>query len=232
MNAKARVLGAILALALCGGRAAADEVAAWLESAPEASAYASVRDRIEATAALAAKDGVPDRLLALRLVEGAHKRAAPTKLAAALEEEERRLASLAALLAGRNLPPQVREELIEQGGILLRAGAVVEDIGLPLAAAESGPEGARRAFAAASAVSVLNARFALDSDARIRLPTALVRSKVPREGFSSLVSIFTKWRAKGLTAKSIASAAIAALESGASIERVDQEIERRSTNHE
>jgi len=232
MSIAARTLGAILAIALCGGRAAADEVAAWLDSAPEAAAYASVRDRIEAAASLAEKDGVPERLLALRLAEGARKRAAPERLAAALEEEERRLASLASLLAGRSLPAQVREELIEQGGILLRTGAAIDDIGLPLAAAESGAEGARRAFAAASTVSLLRARFALDGDAKSRLSAALVRSKVPRESFSSLISIFTKWRAEGLASKSIASAAIAALESGASIERVDREIERRSTIHE
>ncbi len=232
MVPKARAIGAILALALCASRAAADEVAAWLDSAPEAAAYGSVRDRIEAVAGRAGRDGVPERLLAARLVEGARKRAAPERLAEALEEEERRLASLAALLAARELSQRAREELIEQGGILLRSGATIEEIELPLAAAESGEEGARRAFAAAATVSVLNARFALDRDAKRRLPLALVRGDVPRGGFSSLVSIFTKWRAKGLATRSIASAAIAALESGASIERVDREIERRSTNHE
>lgn len=218
-----------LALVSASAGAAAQEIAAWFGSAPEAAAYAAVKDRITSIAEEAARGGVPESILLERLIEGTRKRVAPERLASALEAEAARLESVALLLKGRDLGAAALSELIGSGGLLLRSGATLDELGRSLAAGGPGDEGARRAFAAVSVLTGLYSRFGLNEAERNRLLEALARSSIPRTQFSSLISLFARWRASGLTVQHIATTVAQAIEGGSSLERIERELERRTT---
>lgn len=230
---RARFLLASLLLASVV-QAAGQEMRAWFERSPEAAAYAAIRDRVEELSLRARKAGLPERLLAGRLVEGAAKRADPERLLLALSEEADRLIALKSSLGERGLLPSdpgEAEGILAEGSVLLRAG-----LGLPLllSAVDASPRdrggpgaAVARAFAALGAVLSVHARFALGEAAASALAASLAGSSLPESRFGSLVSLFARGRASGLSADRIAELCAEVLDSGGSLDRIEREIERR-----
>ncbi|MBL8967671.1 MAG: hypothetical protein JNG85_11740 [Spirochaetaceae bacterium] len=211
---------------LFAAAAPAQELAAWFDGAPEAAPYAAARERV-LKAAAAAPD-LPEGLLVERLVEGARKRVPPDRLAAALEAEIARLADLSPLFDRAKTDPEAFRELLAEGGLLLRAGASRAEIASALAVASPGEEGSRRALAAVSLLVALRARFDLGAAEGSRLAAALVRGAVPRDKFQNLLSVFARWKAQGLSVARVSAVVAEALEAGASLERVERELQRRT----
>ncbi len=232
-----RLLLTLCAAALLAGRAGAQGLGAWFDRDSAAGDYAAIAGRARELAAKAARDGVPERLLEERLAEGARKRVSPERLAAALEEEEARLAEVASLLDGIGLGrDRPREAQIAAGGLLRRAGAspallaaALAAARLPPGAAAAGPAAlADRAFAAVAATVSVNARFPLAEPAMARLAAALAAGGLRDDRFPSLVSVFARGKASGLATERIAEICSSVLEGGGSIERMESEIQRRT----
>jgi len=229
------LLLAAAALAARPSLGAAQAVEAWLASSDKAAAYASVTAEILALSDRLRAGGIPDRPLADRLAEGAGKRVDPLKLAQALVEETIRIEEAAAALRRARLFPESPSEAataLAGAGLLLRSGLGLGELELALAAVEPLPGGAApraaRALTALAAVKAVDARFPLGADERTALCVALAKSRIPKERFDSLVSVFAKGRVAGLTAPRLASIATATIESGGSFDAIEKEIERRA----
>ncbi|HUW40122.1 MAG TPA: hypothetical protein VMV90_03875 [Rectinemataceae bacterium] len=225
----------VLFLAPLGTALSAQEVAAWFASSSAAAVYAGIRVETESLAASAAARGVPESLFVRRLAEGAEKRIPPERLASALRDDEARFTGVALLLRLRRLLPPEPERsgrLIWQGSLLLRAGATSPDLAAALDAAAATAGGAfaraERAFDALGLTVSLNARFGLPSAVSGRLAAAIVRSPLERRGFASLISVFARGKASGLSSDLVADIAIRVLDSGGSFEAIEREMQRRT----
>jgi len=226
--------GAILSIALLALAAApssGQEAAAWFERAPGAAGYASIRGAAEAAAARLRAAGLPDGLLAARLEEGARKRIAPERLAAALADEAVRYEAIAAELSSRGLLPELPSEaggLAERAGLLMRGGTALAEIAAALDAAPRGSAArAERALSAVAAEFSIHARFPLAPAERIALAAALAGSALGEERFASLLAVFARYRAEGLPASRICSLSVDILGAGGSVEGVERELQRR-----
>ncbi|MDA8425358.1 MAG: hypothetical protein M0Z80_04415 [Treponema sp.] len=233
----AALLAALLAFSVVQARA--QEVGAWF-GRPSASTYSGIRAEVESLAASASAQGVPERLFVRRLAEGAEKRIPPERLVAALREDARRFAEVALMLGERSLLPPESEragELIWQGSLLLRAGSRSADLAAALDAVASGAAkaGAGGAFAQAqraedslAAAIALEARFHFASSSVGRLAAAIARSRLERGIFASLVSVFARAAASGLSADAAADSVIRVLDAGGSLDALEREIQRRT----
>jgi hypothetical protein len=237
---RAAIVAALLSMGFFP--ASSQDLAAWFGRAPEASAYSSVRSAAEALAARIRAAGLPDRLLAERMTEGASKRVPPDRLIAAIGEETSRLELVAGLLSERSLLPAAAEDsaaLASEASLLLRAGIAFSDLAVALDAAASrdpavGAEGskvekAERALSATATVYAIHSRFSLAEADRRGLAVALVGSGLERRRFDSLVSVFAAYRARGLVSGRIAAIVIEVLDAKGSLERIERELQRRST---
>ncbi len=207
---------------------------AWFGGAEEARKYGTIKDEVELLAMELRFAGLGEGLLVDRLVEGSKKRIPAEQLLRALKDETKRLQTIARLLNERGLFPTVDADgPAAEASLLFRAGlgegdfaaaldatAELEDLKDPL------PK-VKRVVSALSTVMAIDARFHLDTDDRRSLNAALVMSKIPRERFGSLISLFARAKASGLTQSRICSLFIEYASSGSSMERIEREIERR-----
>jgi hypothetical protein len=218
----------------------AEGIAAWFDTSPSSAVYAGIRSEVASLAASAAARGVPESLFVRRLAEGAEKRIPPERLISALRDDAERFTDVALMLSDRRLLPSETApagELIWQGGLLLRAGVTSADIAAALGAAASiggmptagdAYARARRAFEALGTAVSLNARYSLSPDAFARLAVSIVRSPLDRGVFASLVSIFARGRASGLSADTVADIVVRVLDSGGSFGAIEREMQRRT----
>ncbi|MDP3177323.1 MAG: hypothetical protein Q8M76_05425 [Spirochaetaceae bacterium] len=223
------------ALAARPSPAASQAVEAWFAESDKASTYTSISEEILALSDRLRAHGIPDRPLADRLAEGAIKRVDPQRLAQALGEETLRIEQAAAALQRALLFPESPSEAstaLAEAGLLLRSGLGFGELELALAAVAplsgSSSQRAARALTALAAVKAVDARFPLGAEERAGLCVALARSRIPKERFDSLVSVFAKGRVVGLSAYRLASIATATIESGRSFDAIEKEIERRA----
>jgi hypothetical protein len=179
----------VLVLLAAGLSLFGQEVEAWFARAPEAAAYASLREELLRLAEKARVGLLGDGILADRLLEGAKKGVPPARLAAALGDEVDRLLAVAGLWRARGLMPPERGEaarLFSQVDIDLRAGFVLEDFASALdgAIARRGRTGAAstRALATISAIGGIE----LDAAERQRLLAAMAAGSLPDEKLASL----------------------------------------------
>jgi|GEM_PF-2240517 len=228
----ARLVFAVLFGLLALGPARAQAVEEWFQRSPQAAPYATIRGEAEALARGAAAVGVPDRLLAQRLEEGAQKAVPADRLAAALRSEAALLESAAATLAKRALLPEDRDlaaEVLGQASLLIRAGIDEDELGAACDAALARPKkyaGAAisRALSALYTVVSIRSRVPLrESDGR-RLAVALARSGLRTEDFPALVPVVVRYGASGLDPSEVVSIAVGLLGKGGSVESVGREL--------
>jgi hypothetical protein len=237
-----RLVAAFLATALYilpSAPAASQGLSSWFDRAPEAVTYAPVRPALEAAAARLVAAGLPDDLIAARLVEGSRKRVAPERLAAAIEAEVRRYVSIAETLSSRALLPSRAPEagkLAAQAELLMRGGASLAELAAALdakarnASPRASPDQVAlvaRALDAVAAVYSVHVRFALEEGERESLAAALSGSSLDNARFPSVLSVFTKYRAAGLASSRICSLCVEILRAGGSLERIERELQRR-----
>jgi len=228
-GSKAAIVAALLFSVVAS--AIGQDLEAWFDRAPEAVAYASLRAASMTLAAGIRAAGLEDRLLLDRFVEGARKRVPPDRLIAAIREEAMRLENVSRLLVERSLLPAASadaSDLVAEASLLLRAGATAGELAAALdAAAKRGPR-VPRAFSAIAVAYAIHARFPLDEADRLRLSAALAGSALDRRRFDSLISVFAKYRAAGLSSNIIASIVVGACDAGGSLERIERELQRRT----
>jgi len=200
----------------------------------EAKKYGSIKNDLELLALNLGFSGLGEGLLVDRLVEGSQKRIPAEKLLAALREETRRLQSIARLLNERGLfPVGDADGLAAEASLLLRAGLEEGDFSAALDATAELVDlttplpKVQRVLSALSTVLAIHARFQLDAADRRKLTTAMVLSRIPRERFGSLLSLFARGKASGLAQSRICSLIVEYASSGATMERIERELERR-----
>jgi hypothetical protein len=217
-----------------GTKTASKNLSAWFSGAEEAKKYSTIRNEVELLALNLGFSGLGEGLLVDRLVEGSQKRIPAEKLLAALRDETRRLQSVARLLNERGLfPVGEADGPAAEASLLLRAGlgegefAAALDATADLTDLKAPLPKVQRVLSALSTVLAIHTRFQLEAGDRQRLTAALVLSKVPRERFGSLVSLFARGKASGLPQSRISSVVIEFASSGATMERIERELERR-----
>ena len=227
-------LPAVLQAQSPGSGTTAKTITAWFNGAEEARKYGSIKNEVELLVLNLGFSGLGEGLLVGRLVEGSQKRIPAEKLLAALRDETRRLQSIARLLNDRGLfPVGDADGLAAEASLLLRAGlgegefSVALDATAELADLKTPLPKVQRVLSALSTVLAIHARFQLEAGDRRKLAATLVMSRIPRERFGSLVSLFARGKASGLAQSRICLLVIEFASSGATMERIERELERR-----
>ncbi|MDA8409811.1 MAG: hypothetical protein M0001_05395 [Treponema sp.] len=217
-------------------------VVEWLAT-PIAAPYAAIGPELLDQASLARSLGIPERLLVERLDEGALKRVPAHLLAAAIQQDVPRFASVLAIIAPGD--STLRDHsglsaLLRQGAILLRAGYRDTELRMIFSKATAGAaargrqlssvESAARAFNAAAVALDASIRFSLSPASRQGLAEALAISALPDLRFDAVLSLFIRARGLGLQADPAAAILMNGLGKGASIDALDREITRRASH--
>jgi len=209
-------------------------ISAWFSGMEESRKYGSIKNEVELLALNLGFSGLGEPLLVDRLVEGSKKRIPADKLLAALKDETRRLQTIARLLNERGLfPVENADGLAAEASLLFRAGleegefAATLDATAELADLKTPLPKVQRVLTALSTALAINARFPLEAEDRRTLTTALVSSRIPRERFGSMVSLFARAKASGMAQSRICSLVSEYASSGATLERIERELERR-----
>ena len=209
-------------------------IAVWFGGTEEEKKYGSIKNEVELLALNLGFSGLGEGLLVDRLVEGSQKRIPAEKLLVALKDETRRLQSIARILSERGLfPVGEADGLAAEASLLLRAGlgesefATALDATAELVDLKTPLPKVQRVLTALSTALAIHARFPLEVGDRQKLITALVLSRIPRERFGSLVSLFARGKASGMSQSRMCALVIEYASSGATMERIERELERR-----
>lgn len=229
MRGKARFRTLLASMLLTvAGLGLAQETGRWMAAEEAAAPYASVEPRIiaAAKAVLAAK--IPERLLLERLKEGVRKRAAPDRLAQAMEEEADRLIFLAGELDASGLPltGEARERALSDGALFLRASISREEYRAVVLKTAAKDYPAERVAATVSALAAIDPSRVVDSPTRLRLAEAIAGSSIKTGRIDSLISAFTRGRSFGLSPDRIARIVSDELDLGGTLMSIDEALNR------
>jgi hypothetical protein len=217
----------ILIFVICAAAAVAQETARWIGTA-EAQPYAQVADRLVSLAAEVVAERVPERLFLDRLKEGARKRAAPDRLAAALAEDAARLVFAARSVdaAGLRASGSERERVLSDCFLALRASVNREEVSAAIGSvAESGAPPARIGAVIAVLAAVDPGRL-VPADARMEFVIALAGSPIPADRIDSVAAAFARGRSYGLHPERIVRLVAAELAAGGNLRSLDEALNK------
>lgn len=225
-----RILLCALLPLLALAAAAQAGLSEWYSSSPAARRYKPMEAELAALMAEAESRGIPSELILSRLAEGAEKRVAPERLAAALRGDIEAYASVLAILAesapGAASGP-LRASLLGRGGMVLRAGLPGELFKAVLGQAVAKGIEPGRAIDALLAVAAAGSRLGLDAGSQESLALSLALSKEKSERFSLLSSLFLRGQAGKMGPRELVSLAISVFDSGGGFLQLEGEITRR-----
>lgn len=220
------ILLSLLAIAA----SAEDPLSSWFGASASAGRYESIRGDLTTILADAERRAVPEELLMARIVEGAEKRVAPDKLAAALRKDLENYSSVLSVIS-RTMPaaPESRQriDLLARGGMALRAGMDAATFEKVFADALRKGVAPRRAIDALIAVASVDSRMPLDGDGKRSLASSLALSTEKEERFSMLSSLFLRGKAGKIGTRDLVALAASILDAGGGFNQLESEITRR-----
>lgn len=220
---------AVLAVltALAASSLNAQEMDRWLSRSAEARAYAAIEGDLRAIAAGAVAAGVPERLLVDRLVEGSRKKAGADRMLEALKAEAARLAFIAKTLDADwpDAGSKRRESAMAEVSIALRAGVIGEEWSAASRCVRDAKGPLDRAIQIVDMLAAVDPARLIGPEDRLRLVAAIAASRLRTGSIDSLVSVFSRGRARGLSPASVAGAVVEALSAGGNLASIDRVLE-------
>ncbi len=205
----------------------AGELDLWLSRSAEARPYEAIAGNLREIVAGAAADGVAERLLLDRIVEGARKKASADRLLQAVEAEADRLSFLARSLAEGwpDTNAKRRETVLAELSLALRSGVDREEWGRASRSVLDAKGAPERAVAIVDLLASIDPARLIPAEDRLALVGAIAASRFRTDSIDSLVAVFTRGRARGLSPALVARAIAEGLAAGGNLASVDRVLE-------
>lgn len=198
----------------------------WYRESGNARRYTDERSELAAVLEQARQDGVPPELIMLVLREGAAKRVPASRLIAALEAEEERLATARRILERVDLLP-IRTEDIRNA---LRELSVYQSAGVTpdvLSSILESADDLDRGLAAVAAVSQFLGIQPLSDNTTATLGISILGSELTPATYASLSSAYLRGTLDGLPPQTVARIIVDVLEAGGGLIQIDRELRAR-----
>jgi hypothetical protein len=171
---------------------------------------------------------VPERLFLERLKEGVRKRAAADRLLKTMEEEAARLIFLAGELDSSRLrmSSDARERALSDGALFLRASVSREEFSAIVKKTSDKGETAERVSATISVLATEDPSRVVESPLQVELAIAVAGSSIKTDRIDSLIAVFTRGRAFGLSPDRIARIVADELSAGGTLMAIDGALNR------
>lgn len=198
----------------------------WYRESDNARRYIDERSELAAVMEQAREDGIPPELIMLVLQEGAAKRVPPSRLIAALEAEEERLATARRILERVDLLP-IRTADIQNA---LRELSVYQSAGVPpdvLDSVLARTDELDRGLAAVGALAQVVGIQPLRDDTMATLGISILASELTPATYASLSSAYLRGTLNGLPPETVVRIIVDVLEAGGGLIQIDRELRTR-----